>query len=508
MPQGTTHCPLCNQRLNYSMPFDSDGITISLTCTNTTCFNYGQRFRYNPSESTPPPSGHATLPSNSEQSLSGDSDIITCGHCSRSYPIRELAPEDRGEYRCLYCGRLITKPTAENPLPETVGCKNCGASIARNPDNYCDRFFYCDNCIRELFIRCSVCNRMVKRGRAHTHSGESYCSDCFNEKYTTCCQCGDYVLASCVSIYGDDNYCEDCYANNFTTCDECGENCPNADIIDIRGRDLCPACAPDTHTFCFRKIPLPRGEFRYGIELETSSCPGCGELDGKTCFGCKSDASIEGMEFISPPLAGQVGTDAINKFLDLAEEREFTVKETNPDRACGYHLHLNMDGRSLVEMQKIAYAYYLSEDTWRLFIREDRKDNHYCQRISWKIEDMLNCETHTELLNFINCNDALQTTGRYCWFNVVSYAKHKTFEIRSHEGTLDGEAIHNWIKLHITFCQWAIDHSFYEIEEKLSHINLDKIRDIIQDDSLVAYYANKVGLGVAIVETENQLQVA
>lgn len=298
-------------------------------------------------------------------------------------------------------------------------------------------------------------------------------------------------------IYQNHHYCQVCYDALFFICDNCGNVFHTVDATIRRDRTLCPHCVVNNKTWDIHRLPLPRGEFRFGIELETSDCPYSETLEGKTCFGCKRDGSIDGMEFVSPPLSGKLGFDKINEFLKLAADNDFEV-----DKKCGFHLHLNMDGLAMSDLQKIIYAYYLSEETWRLFISEDRRNNNYCKKIAWKIENIFNCETHSEFFNFLsNIND---NVGRYCWFNILAYYEHHTFEIRSHEGTLDQAAIENWIKLHIAFCQWSMTHTFEQIEKTMTHINLNKVRCIIQDDSLVTYYANKVGLGVVSENTELQ----
>ena len=96
----------------------------------------------------------------------------------------------------------------------------------------------------------------------------------------------------------------------------------------------------------FRVFP-PVGNFveigsrrRFGVELETSKCPDHEDIRDDTCFGCKEDGSIDGKEFISPPLSSDRGLEAIRHFCEVAQKFEV-------DKKCGFHLHLDMTGESV-----------------------------------------------------------------------------------------------------------------------------------------------------------------
>jgi hypothetical protein len=54
--------------------------------------------------------------------------------------------------------------------------------------------------------------------------------------------------------------------------------------------------------------------------------------------------------------------------------------------------------------------------------------------------------------------------SRYQWFNVAALTQHGTFEIRNHEGTLDGVRICNWIKAHARFFDAVAGMKFHEIK--------------------------------------------
>jgi hypothetical protein len=218
------------------------------------------------------------------------------------------------------------------------------------------------------------------------------------------------------------------------------------------------------------------------VELETASCPDHTELECRTIFECKEDGSIEGMEFACK-LADDNGLDVVMDFCKLANRNEFTV-----DSDCGYHLHLDMSSETIDAMKSVAYAYYITYEVWASFVSEERRENKYCQANKWTLND----------LDRINSIEDFRSWGynmdRRQWFNVSAYNRHKTFEIRLHSGTVDGEKVCNWIKAHTRFADWAASRSIAEIDDHINGDNQEKfdaLSDIWGDPELTDYYVGR-----------------
>lgn len=99
------------------------------------------------------------------------------------------------------------------------------------------------------------------------------------------------------------------------------------------------------------------------------------------------------------------------------------------NESCGLHIHLDMRSRDPVEAFKLLLN---KQDQMFNMVSMDRQDNSYCERVSLDEEEI---------------PQALK--GEYIRrqaINPNSYSKHKTIEVRLHEGTTNTREIINWCK--------------------------------------------------------------
>lgn len=97
------------------------------------------------------------------------------------------------------------------------------------------------------------------------------------------------------------------------------------------------------------------------------------------------------------------------------------------DHRCGTHVHFDMRNRDV----KLVYEnLYKTQKLLRKFVTKNRKYNRFCQ--------MNKAETFDKQLSL---------GDRYYSLNVQAYNRHKTLEVRMHQGTLDANEILPWIKL-------------------------------------------------------------
>ena len=378
-------------------------------------------------------------------------DMTVCAECG------ELADcvEIDGKSYCVVC---------------TVKCKCCNCVlIAEDAKTSDSGDYYCESCYDDSFYFCKECGSEVLAEDVKTSaSGEHYCEDCYNDKFTCCEGCNCEVRTN--SLYCNENgnsYCSDCYHDRYTCCDNCGCELYRSDACSNDNGTCCESCF-DSHCdesagewgprpFNTTNITVEkiRSTRKFGVELETSSCPDCNEIAGDTVFGCKEDGSISGKEFVSPILAGDSGLDECTKFTRLANSHGFKV-----DAACGFHAHFDVSRLSTEQLKSVAYAYYRTYNVWAAFVKDSRRSNHYCRATSWGKTELSNITDQASWNDFIGYMD------RYAWLNLAAYRRHKTFEVRLHTATLDGRKVCNWIKAHIRFIDWAKDKTFAEIDEK------------------------------------------
>jgi hypothetical protein len=287
-----------------------------------------------------------------------------------------------------------------------------------------------------------------------------------------CSDCGA-ASESLTSVFDDCLVCQTCLDANYCQCHVCGEFYPR---YDLNYRGYCPECQGQWLTWrpTFRQqrhntTKTIASDRCFGVELETSDCPNHARIKSKTCFGCKEDCSIDGLEFESPILRGDKGLASIKKFCKLAHEYNFDVNEQ-----CGFHLHIDMRGTSEEQRRHIVYAYKLTERLWRDLTDECRWDNGFCDLNPLSREDIKN--------------------GRVCWsrnqfLNTCAYSSHKTFELRGYQGTLDATEICNWVKAHIAFIEFVEDMDFDELDRLFNSSEAQENICQIIGDSLSHYYA-------------------
>lgn len=105
------------------------------------------------------------------------------------------------------------------------------------------------------------------------------------------------------------------------------------------------------------------------------------------------------------------------------------IGATATDRRCGLHVHTDMRRRN----KDVVYNNLVA-----------------CQEALWKVVDPLRYDT--EFCRIVNCTKfPLHFDGsrveRYKTINAAAYYRHKTIEIRMHEGCVDFKIICNWVDL-------------------------------------------------------------
>ena len=276
-----------------------------------------------------------------------------------------------------------------------------------------------------LETRCGHCQRITPSSELVEIRGYRYCDRCFREHAFFCADCGraDWVNES----YGNRQHrlCYNCWRqrNHWEPVEvESREN-----TFDITGSRRC-----------------------FGVELETSLCPGHTSLKGKTCFGVKEDGSIAGLEFISPILCGDKGLTEVKNFCKLAHQRRFKSFDE-----CGFHVHIDMRDTSSLQRRKVAFAYIATMDLWAACVDEERWDNCFCKLMEYTPQDVEGARSFEE---FVDRRD------RYEFVNWRAIRSHTTVEIRGYQGTLQATQICNWIMAHLRFVDFVKDKTFNELK--------------------------------------------
>jgi hypothetical protein len=189
----------------------------------------------------------------------------------------------------------------------------------------------------------------------------------------------------------------------------------------------------------------------FGVEIETCRCPDYRLLCDKTIFGCKSDGSIRGMEFISPVLSGDLGLREIENFCTQARALGFRVSTS-----CGLHVHIGLQDLTDLQRLRVAHGYLLAKNLWAAMVSGRRKFNRYC-RLNGDNGASIRLDSFDCYEDFVRCQ-----WNRYQFINFDAFSKHQTVEMRGHQGSLTAKAIVNWTVANVNFVDAMKDLTYDE----------------------------------------------
>lgn len=203
--------------------------------------------------------------------------------------------------------------------------------------------------------------------------------------------------------------------------------------------------------------------FTFGIEIEcvgvnTTTAKQALENAGITCenngynhqtrpvWKVVTDGSLTSRdgscEVVSPVLNGTDGLTEVRTVMAVLRTAGARINES-----CGMHIHIGVDTLSKKHQARIIRAYGKWGWAFTAFILQRRVNNRWAQLRTPAGTQRLADEWETS-------TDARSTSARhdrYYAFNVASYQRHGTFEMRSHHGSLNGMNASAWIALHTAF---------------------------------------------------------
>lgn len=174
--------------------------------------------------------------------------------------------------------------------------------------------------------------------------------------------------------------------------------------------------------------------------LQAAGLPAADRASGTSYWSVKGDGSLtggNGLEIVSPPLAGEAGEDAVRIACRVLRGLGATV-----NRSCGTHVHHDINDLNVDEIKAAAASWFNNQDLIDGLVSPSRRAdaNGYCRRLT--SDDLRSIQAARDL-------DAIRYLylDRYRTLNLTSYGRHGTIEIRQHQGTLDAEKIISWLRL-------------------------------------------------------------
>lgn len=149
-----------------------------------------------------------------------------------------------------------------------------------------------------------------------------------------------------------------------------------------------------------------------------------------------SSVSGNGLEVVSPILQGEEGLATVVKVLATLRENGLRV-----DKSCGLHVHLDMNRETVESIVSFAGAYVELQDSLDMIVAPSRRGrvNDYCRPATLS-----------------ESREGLESGygDRFRKFNVMSYRRYGTVEIRHHNGTLSGLKVTSWIRLMLAMADY------------------------------------------------------
>ena len=337
----------------------------------------------------------------------------------------------------------------------------------------------CPECLEEFYFRCYACGTIYSVddyvNRLSENTGEIYCEECFDEMFEPCSRCGDETYCEDIrEVYDEEN------DETLYLCNRCFDRHNQSHIGDKRWDTII--------SFKNSKKFKENKSKRYvGIEIEVERNKGFSianlkkECHDFTC--CKGDNSLEnGDEITLNPANGDLLFERIRKVCKCLVEGNYTA-----EKSCGLHIHIDTRGLDKEQLRNIFLCYNVFERYFFEMVEPSRRDNQYCYSIERRKKELQLNDIMNDFYQYITCSNQ---HDRYYWTNLTkSFGGRNSLEIRLHHGTLNAEEIINWVKIHLSLVEWALDKDIKRIIGLKSSIKT--FFNIINDNTLRNYIQRK-----------------
>ena len=145
------------------------------------------------------------------------------------------------------------------------------------------------------------------------------------------------------------------------------------------------------------------------------------------------DGSVRGAEIVSPIL------DEVRLNEASTVARLLLGAGGKVDRTTGFHVHIGAAALSGDHIAKWYLNWNLVHEAIGALVAPSRLNNSYC-----KVPTLQNIDRNVERIRNGEISDS--NGDRYQSFNLMSYQRHGTLEIRVHQGTLNGTKAVAWAK--------------------------------------------------------------
>jgi hypothetical protein len=178
------------------------------------------------------------------------------------------------------------------------------------------------------------------------------------------------------------------------------------------------------------------------------------------------DGSVRGAEVVSPIL------DPIRLNEASTVARLLLGAGGKVDRTTGFHVHIGAQGMSNDHIAQFYSNWNLLHDAIGVLVAPSRLNNSYCKAV-----DRQRAEANAENIRNGNISDI--RNDRYQSFNLESFGRHGTLEIRLHQGTLNGAKAVAWAKFIDAFKQLSQAKVFDDLADLGTGTKLEQCNNLL-----------------------------
>ena len=211
--------------------------------------------------------------------------------------------------------------------------------------------------------------------------------------------------------------------------------------------------------------------YTFGVEIE--SCTRRAIDHDNLNLQTMEDGSIEGLEYVTGVLKGDIGVNNLKAICNQLREGEVRV-----DRKCGVHIHIGntiLNRRFSIMVLKLAKQ--IESDVYAI-MPESRKTNTYCKLLP-------------DNINAMNFHNYRKTLGEFTqgapiskdyWVNLTNCATRTgpdTIEFRPHGATIDFDKIYNWLLICMSIVKFAENYQRRIITSDFSSKGPITLREVL-----------------------------
>jgi hypothetical protein len=214
-----------------------------------------------------------------------------------------------------------------------------------------------------------------------------------------------------------------------------------------------------------------------------------------------------GCEVVSPVLCGEQGMAQLEKVCKALEAAGAKVNKT-----CGMHVHVGAADLNAKQVRNVVKTWVKYEDSTNLLVSESRRGydttgylpSYYCRDNvrtlafgQYSESDVANVELCRQMFNQIDaCKTIDQLTDlfgghdgtytRYHKLNLASYYRHRTIEVRCHQGTVNARKATEWVRFCLGLVETSASRGSVQPRKAHGHSAADRLGYLLDAAGLTA----------------------